>query len=320
MRVETALKRLVRAPASRVKARAKAVALSHVPITGKLPRPSRLLDAAYFSSFSEFQAWKNVNAERIDKWFREDDATPAAFAVPGYCAICAEQVGFHADAAVTKINASGETVPNWREQLTCPGCHMCNRVRAALHLAIQDLGLVRDSRIYATEQFGIVYRWLRGHCQHVQGSEYLPHSRSWLLGIHHQDVQNLSLPDDSVDFIISFDVLEHVPDPAAAFRSFARVLAPGGRMVMTAPFTIDKYDTTIRAVMRDDGEIEHLLPIEVHGNPTDPENGALCFRHFGWDTLGQLSEAGFSDAKVAVYHNREMGYLGGMQSLVAAVK
>jgi hypothetical protein len=62
------------------------------------------------------------------------------------------------------------------------------------------------------------------------------------------------------------------------------------------------------------------MPIELHGNPTDPKNGSLCFRHFGWDTLERLNDAGFTAAEVCVYHDRELGYLGGLQMLISAVK
>jgi len=44
------------------------------------------------------------------------------------------------------------------------------------------------------------------------------------------------LPDASVDFIFSSEVIEHVYDTENAFRELARVLRPGGTMLMTAPF------------------------------------------------------------------------------------
>ncbi|WP_185934828.1 class I SAM-dependent methyltransferase [Mycolicibacterium hodleri] len=196
-------------------------------------------------------------------------------------------------------------------------------MRAALQIAVQQCGLSRDMQIYVTEQFGEGYRWLRAHFKEVEGSEYLSPSRkpgSRRLGIVHQDVQALSYAPQSFDYILSFDVLEHVPNHIAALESFARVLKTGGKLLLTVPFTLEKYDTTVRAQMQADGHIDYILPIEVHGNPTDPVNGALCYRHFGWDTLDRLVECGFADATVMIYHDRRLGYLGSLQSLITATK
>ncbi len=46
----------------------------------------------------------------------------------------------------------------------------------------------------------------------------------------------LPLADASFETVILSDVLEHVPDPALLWREIARVLAPGGRIVMNVPF------------------------------------------------------------------------------------
>jgi ubiquinone/menaquinone biosynthesis C-methylase UbiE len=50
------------------------------------------------------------------------------------------------------------------------------------------------------------------------------------------DITAIPQPDASFDAIMCTEVLEHLPDPLAAFREFARLLKPGGYLILTAPF------------------------------------------------------------------------------------
>jgi SAM-dependent methyltransferase len=49
------------------------------------------------------------------------------------------------------------------------------------------------------------------------------------------DATCLPFEDDSIDRIIASEVLEHVPDDAAALRELCRVLRPGGVLAATVP-------------------------------------------------------------------------------------
>jgi SAM-dependent methyltransferase len=49
------------------------------------------------------------------------------------------------------------------------------------------------------------------------------------------DVAAIPVPDGAFDVVLCTEVLEHVPDPAAALGEFARVLSRGGRLILTAP-------------------------------------------------------------------------------------
>ncbi|MRR36812.1 SAM-dependent methyltransferase, partial [bacterium] len=50
------------------------------------------------------------------------------------------------------------------------------------------------------------------------------------------DITAIPEPDGSFDAILCVEVLEHLPDPLAALREFARLLRSGGQLVVTAPF------------------------------------------------------------------------------------
>lgn len=55
------------------------------------------------------------------------------------------------------------------------------------------------------------------------------------------DGQCLPVADESVDTVLSLEVLEHVPDPEACVAEMARVLRPGGKLLLTVPFAAPRH-------------------------------------------------------------------------------
>lgn len=49
-------------------------------------------------------------------------------------------------------------------------------------------------------------------------------------------IDDIPEPDGSFDAVMCVEVLEHVPDPVRALRELARLLRPGGPLILTAPF------------------------------------------------------------------------------------
>lgn len=55
--------------------------------------------------------------------------------------------------------------------------------------------------------------------------------------------QPIDLPDQAFDTIILSDVLEHIPVPLDLCREIARLLAPGGKLIMNVPFYYPLHET-----------------------------------------------------------------------------
>ena len=211
---------------------------------------------------------------------------------------------------------------NWREQLHCPHSGLNNRSRAAVQLLDWELNCYPDSDIYLSEQTTPLYQYLRGRFPGLIGSEFLgdavPRGASNAQGLRNEDMCALSFDDASLDAILSFDVLEHIPNFQQAFAECARCLRAGGHLMWSVPFLPGSTENLVRAVV-EQGRVRHLLEPEYHGDPLSP-NGVLCYTHFGWEMLAQACEAGFSDAYAIVYDGLEFGYLGDEGQVFVAVR
>ena len=96
---------------------------------------------------------------------------------------------------------------------------------------------------------------------------------------HLATIDNLPLPDNSVDCVISNCVINLAPDKPAVFREIARVLKPGGRLAAS------------------DIALKQALPAEVSQDImayVGCISGAIMIR----DYQQQLIEAGFSNVQV----------------------
>jgi len=237
----------------------------------------------------------------------------------GHCALCGCAIRFS-----ISIPADGEA--NFREEMTCGRCGHNARVRAGLQLALE--GMPRSAAVYITEQASAPFAWLQHRYPDTIGSEFttdrerIAQMETQLATvfdgqgrIRFEDVTRLTMDDGSLDVVVSFDVLEHVPDYRAALAEFARVIRPGGRLVLTAPFIPDNASTIVRARIGDDGEVEHMLEPEYHGDPVT--GGILCFYHFGWDLVDDARDAGFGNACMQLPWAPGLGYCNALWTLVA---
>jgi len=244
------------------------------------------------------------------------------FPVKGYCYHCLKNVRFYVDFDYGSI-ADGRRIPNWREHLRCPSCGLSNRSRAALHLFESLPRPPGDPRIYITEQTTSLFRQLRKKFPDAVGSEYLGDGtlpgRKNRRGLRHEDLTSLTFGANEVDFILSFDVLEHVFDLDAALRECHRCLKIGGVLFFTVPFIFHRNENVRRAIIGRDGKVVNLLPPVFHGDPLNRQ-GVLCCHDFGWELLSMMRGLGFQDVHALMYWSREYGYLGKNQCVFLARK
>ena len=94
------------------------------------------------------------------------------------------------------------------------------------------------------------------------------------------DVQDVPLEDGVADCVLSTEVIEHLPDPAACVMEAHRILKPGGALILSAPF---------------------LYP--VHGDPHD-------YQRFTADGLKRLC---------GMFETTEVTAMGGYMAVVSSI-
>jgi SAM-dependent methyltransferase len=81
------------------------------------------------------------------------------------------------------------------------------------------------------------YRSLFRHCDYrTQDFGLEPDTAGKYTPLDYEcDIAAIPVSDGAFDVILCTEVLEHVPEPIRAIREMARILRPGGRMLLTAP-------------------------------------------------------------------------------------
>ena len=116
-------------------------------------------------------------------------------------------------------------------------------------------------------------------------------------GARRLDLQDLDLPDASLDVVLTSHVLEHVPDTRRALAELHRVLAPGGVAYIMVPLAQARTAPPTSP--------------EYHGDET------LVYWRFGWDLADMVREAGFATTTLATsdlvrraLEDESWGYVG----------
>lgn len=109
---------------------------------------------------------------------------------------------------------------------------------------------------------------------------------------------NTHFSNDSLDFIFSGDVLEHIPDHLVALQETYRILNVGGCHIFTVTFYQHRFTIGKRSVCTYGHNIMHFRKPWMHYDPIRPE-GILVYNVFALELLCDLEKIGF---EVSIEH------------------
>mgnify|MGYP002401000057 CR=1 FL=1 len=246
-----------------------------------------------------------------------DRAVPEMYAdwryITGNCVVCGK---------LTRFFYKDETL--WRESLNCEHCRTTSRYRSIARgilraigeltgtesLSLATLPRVGTRKLHAYDTQppfywdGCAYPlphllkatgWIE-----VELSQYKPNKPLGIVlanGVTNQNLECLTFSDESLDLVITSDVMEHVRLDDLAHREIYRVLKPNGVYIFTVPHDRSLEKTMIRVQVNDPNDPKkdvHLLEPEYHGDTnSDGGLGALSYRVYGLDLESYLSRLGF---------------------------
>jgi SAM-dependent methyltransferase len=140
---------------------------------------------------------------------------------------------------------------------------------------------------------------LKQGCKDYVASQYFPNTEfGKLVGeFRNEDLENQTFENESFDLVVTQDVMEHVYDPAKAFKEIARTIKKGGNYIFTTPLVNKFRPSEIWARKGENGKPIFLKEPEYHGNPVDPE-GSPVTMHWGYDIIDFIKSASDMDAVI----------------------
>ena len=212
----------------------------------------------------------------------------------GYCSICMKHTLF-------------VSFDPWlRDNYRCIRCLSIPRQRALIMALNKFYPHWRLATIHESSPSGAASFMLKAQCSMYSSSQYFPEITpgSYLNGIRCENLEAMSISNDSVDIFITQDVLEHVFNPPKAFQEIQRVLKPEGMHIFTVPVRFEKKSTECR-VRLDNDTLIYVKSAEYHKNPVD-NNGSLVTFDYGRDISFLIDEC--SNLKTAIYFHESRHY------------
>jgi len=231
---------------------------------------------------------------------------------PGYCPICLQQTLFTARDA-------------WfRESLSCETCAggSVPRERALMLVVRQLLPNWAELDIHESSPAARgVSPLLRTRAPGYVPTHFWPDVPLGTVrnGIRCESLEAQTFPAERFDLVITQDVMEHVFDPARAYAEIYRTLRPGGYHIHTTPIYKSLVHSEQKAVLKENGQIEHLAEPEYHGNPISGD-GALVTYHYGYDLAERIAEWTPFDVEVRRFADRTHGIVAEFSEVIVCTK
>ena len=157
------------------------------------------------------------------------------------------------------------------ESARCPSCGSIARDRFLYHCFVQRVRWRQGLAVLETSpRLGEDYRDVMASRMAYRASDFDQAGHRTGLAI---DLQDIDLPDGSLDVILTPHVLEHIPDTARTLAELHRVLRPGGTALVQVPLL----------------QPATAAPVE----PEYHEDRTLVHWRFGVDLTERMRRAGF---------------------------
>ena len=248
----------------------------------------------------------SVNSAQIGERIPRESANAIVDRYIDVCTVCgAESVYVHRGGSV-------------RESYRCRHCSASLRHRGQASAIIEEFGNGEESLSVLSQDAG--FRTLAIYEPGIAGPfrKYLQDVPEYLQsyywedipfgevkdGISNQDLQDLRLPSESFDLVVSADVFEHVRRPYVAFQELHRVLKAGGKHIFTVPVQNPMPTKTVCRV--DTAGDQDVFLLEPRYHIAGDGGKSLVYNDFGADMLERLAEVGFETKHVFLHEGHPL--------------
>jgi len=212
----------------------------------------------------------------------------------GHCTSCESDVVFEKQTTINNLKGIGLTTIF---STFCPKCGSITRERATVdalntffpawrckdvHESSPSLSRIKAMQTLFTttgEECG-EYSYSYFY-EDVPLGEYKGESRC-------ENLEKLTFSNETIDYLITTDVFEHINSPLLAFAEIGRVLRKGGAHIFTIPY-FDHVKTKFR-VKEQNGKLLYLDKPQYHLNPINAD-GSLVTVDWGYDLGRYIWEA-----------------------------